>query len=190
MLNVYTWGYFRPAYIRHSDVSVPAGSWRHTYSLGVIRRWVRFVSSSYERSALSFSNKDWGVRLYPRSRQAYTEASRGGRNVVLRQKQSCHHRCFQLFLFWKHIGGEYSKKFMIPTFDCYFSLSDLIQHLHQYQDKMVIYARNDPILCRIFPSSLKGVASDWFYSLPLWSIHNFKDLIKLFLSQYSCQEFK
>jgi len=27
---------------------------------------------------------------------------------------------------------------------------------------MVNYAQNNPILCRIFPSGLKGVASDWF----------------------------
>jgi len=26
MLSVYTWRHFRPAYIRHSNVSVPAGS--------------------------------------------------------------------------------------------------------------------------------------------------------------------
>jgi len=39
---------------------------------------------------------------------------------------------------------------------------------------MVFYDENDPILCWIFPSGLKGVASDWFYSLPSWSIHNFE----------------
>ena len=46
--------------------------------------------------------------------------------------------------------------FMIPTFDCYSDQSDLIQHLRQYQDKMVIYSINDSILCRIFPSGMKG----------------------------------
>jgi len=29
MLSVYTWWYFRPAYIRYSNVSVPAGSERY-----------------------------------------------------------------------------------------------------------------------------------------------------------------
>ena len=59
------------------------------------------------------------------------------------------------------LGCEFPKNFTTPTLDCYPGLSNPIQHLC-YQDKMVIYARNDPILCRIFPSSLKGVASDWF----------------------------
>jgi len=30
MPSVYTWGYFRPTYIHHSNVSVPAGSERRT----------------------------------------------------------------------------------------------------------------------------------------------------------------
>ena len=60
---------------------------------------------------------------------------------------------------------EFFKKFMILTFECYSGQSDPIWHLRQYQDKTVIYTWSDPILCRIFPSSVKGLASDWFYSL-------------------------
>ena len=55
---------------------------------------------------------------------------------------------------------EIPKKFMIPTFNCYSGQSDSVQILHQYQDKMVIHSRNDFILCQIFSSSLKWVASD------------------------------
>ena len=55
----------------------------------------------------------------------------------------------------------------------------------------MIHFRNDFILCRVFPSNLKGVASDWFYSLTPRSIHIFGDLTRLFLTQYSsCQKFK
>jgi len=86
---------------------------------------------------------------------------------------------------------EFFKKFMILTFNFYSSQSDSVQHLRQYQDKMVIHFRNNFILCWIFPSSPKGVAFDWFYSLPPRSIHGFEDLTKLFLAQYfSHQEFK
>ena len=86
---------------------------------------------------------------------------------------------------------EFSKKFMILTFNFYSSQSDSVQHLRQYQDKMVIHFRNNFILCWIFPSSLKGVAFDWFYSLPPCSIYGFEDLTKLFLAQYfSHQVFK
>ena len=51
---------------------------------------------------------------------------------------------------------EFLKKFTTLTFDYYSGHSDPVQHLRQYQDKMVIYARDDFIFCRIFPSSFKG----------------------------------
>jgi len=31
MLSVYMWGYFRPTYIRHNNISVPAGSRRYNF---------------------------------------------------------------------------------------------------------------------------------------------------------------
>jgi len=46
---------------------------------------------------------------------------------------------------------KFPKKFVIPTFDCYFGQSDPVQHLCQYQDKMLIHFRSDSILCRILP---------------------------------------
>jgi len=55
---------------------------------------------------------------------------------------------------------EFLKKFMILSFDYHSVQSDPVQHLRQYQNKMVIHSRNDSILCRIIPSSLKGVAFD------------------------------
>jgi len=56
---------------------------------------------------------------------------------------------------------------------------------------MVIHSRSNSILCRIFTSCLKGVASDWFYSLSQRSIHGLRGLTKLFVAQYSSrQEFK
>ena len=74
---------------------------------------------------------------------------------------------------------------MILTFDCYSGQSGSVQHLRHYQDKVVIHSRNDSILYRIFPSNLKGVDSDWLYSLQPCSIHSFGDLTRLFLAQYS-----
>ena len=49
---------------------------------------------------------------------------------------------------------------------------------------MVVYSCNDPLMCLTFPFSLKGVASDWFYSLPTHSLHNFEEVTEAFLTQY------
>ena len=58
------------------------------------------------------------------------------------------------------------QKFSTPTFYYYSEVSDPMQHICHFRDKMVIYSREDSTMCRTFPLSLKGVASDWFYSLP------------------------
>ena len=43
----------------------------------------------------------------------------------------------------------------------------------------------------MFPSSLKGLASDWFYSLKSGTLRNFEQVAQAFLSQYSsCQEYR
>jgi len=50
---------------------------------------------------------------------------------------------------------------------------------------MVVYSRNDPLLCLIFLSSLKGVVSDWFYSLLSHSRNNFEEITEAFFTQYA-----
>jgi len=55
---------------------------------------------------------------------------------------------------------------------------------------MVVYFRNNLLLCITFPSSLKGVASDWFYSLSPRSLHNFEEITKFLIQYASCQETK
>ena len=53
---------------------------------------------------------------------------------------------------------------------------------------MVIYSCYDPIMRLTFSSSLKGVASDWFYSRPPRSLHNFMAVIETFLIQYTSRQ--
>ena len=50
---------------------------------------------------------------------------------------------------------------------------------------MVVHYRNDLLLYLTFLSSLKGVASDWFYSLTPHSPHNFEEVTEAFLTQYA-----
>jgi len=68
----------------------------------------------------------------------------------------------------------------MPTFNYYSGVSDPIQNIKHFRDKMVLYSRNDLIICLTFPFNLEGVTSDWFYSLPLHSLHNFEEVTKAF----------
>ena len=58
------------------------------------------------------------------------------------------------------------KKFMMPGFKCYFGMTDHIQHLRKYQDKMAVHSHDDHLLSSVFPSSLKGTTL-WLVLLSL-----------------------
>jgi len=53
---------------------------------------------------------------------------------------------------------------------------------------MVLYFRNDQVMCLTFSSSLKGVISEWFYFLPPLSLHNFSEVTEIFLTQYAFRQ--
>ena len=52
------------------------------------------------------------------------------------------------------------KKFGLPGFECYSEATDPIQHLRQYQNKIMVHSHDDLLLSHVFPSSFKGVAYD------------------------------
>ena len=52
----------------------------------------------------------------------------------------------------------FSRNFVMPTFDHYSGTFDPLLHLRQFQNKMAVYTNDDLLLCRAFPSSLKGAA--------------------------------
>ena len=80
---------------------------------------------------------------------------------------------------------DFLSKFSTLTFDYYSEVSDLVQYISHFWDKMLIYSRNDPLMCLTFSSSLKGVASDWFYSMSLRFLRNFEEVTEVFFTQYA-----
>ena len=55
---------------------------------------------------------------------------------------------------------------------------------------MAVHSHDDFLMCRVFPSSLKGVALNWFYTFPLRSLRSFEEISNAF-NQYALrQEFK
>jgi len=79
----------------------------------------------------------------------------------------------------------------MPTFDNYLGTSDPLLHLCQYQDKMAVYTHDDLLLCRAFPSSLKGIAYHWFYLLLRNLLRNFHEVTDAFYNQFaSLREFQ
>ena len=63
--------------------------------------------------------------------------------------------------------------FKLPQFKSYDGTSDLIDHLEAFQTMMLLHGASDAILCRAFPSTLKGAAKNWYLALKSGTIFSF-----------------
>ena len=76
--------------------------------------------------------------------------------------------------------------FVIPLFAMYGGSSDPYDHMLHFNQAMILNARNDRLLCKVFPTSLKGPALAWFHKFPRGSLNSFGELWATFVSQYLC----
>ncbi|XP_026416484.1 uncharacterized protein LOC113311912 [Papaver somniferum] len=76
------------------------------------------------------------------------------------------------------------QKCPIPAFECYDGSNDPASHLRYYNRTMARWERDDVVLCKYFPSSLKGSALSWFNNLPPNSIDSYNRLTEVFLETY------
>ena len=65
-------------------------------------------------------------------------------------------------------------KFRLPQLKPFDGLKDILDHLNTFKMTLGLQQPFDEILCRSFPTTLKGVAKEWFTRLPTSSIDNFK----------------
>jgi hypothetical protein len=72
----------------------------------------------------------------------------------------------------------------MPRIEKYDGSEDPQAHLEAFREHLILHGTPDEIACRAFPLTLKGVAKDWFTGLPLKSVGTFKELGRLFLTQF------
>jgi hypothetical protein len=75
-------------------------------------------------------------------------------------------------------------KFKMPWIEKYDGSEDPQDHLEAFREHLILHGTPDEIACRAFPLTLKGVAKDWFTGLPPKSVGTFKELGRLFLTQF------
>jgi len=63
-------------------------------------------------------------------------------------------------------------------------MEDPEAHLTAFHTQMVLVGGSDAVRCKLFMSTLKGMAMDWFISLPNGHITSFLQLSRLFREQY------
>ena len=90
-------------------------------------------------------------------------------------------------LLGQHIlSYEPPRGFVIPSFAMYDGSSDPYDHMLHFNQAMILNAGDDRLLCKVFPTILKGPTLAWFHKLSWRSINSFSELWIAFVSQYLC----
>ncbi|XP_065615605.1 uncharacterized protein LOC136061579 [Quercus suber] len=75
-------------------------------------------------------------------------------------------------------------KFRMPQIESYDGVKDPLDHLETFKNLMHLQGVPDEIMCRAFPTTLKGPARIWFNRLTPNSISTFKELSAQFTSHF------
>ncbi|XP_065619073.1 uncharacterized protein LOC136063094 [Quercus suber] len=75
-------------------------------------------------------------------------------------------------------------KFRLPQLEPFDGLKDPQDHLNTFKMILGLQQPPDEILCRSFPTTLKGAAREWFTKLPTSSIDTFEQLSNAFLRHF------
>ena len=76
------------------------------------------------------------------------------------------------------------QKFRMPQIESYDGIKDPLNHLETFKTLMHLQGVPDEIMCRAFPTTLKGLARIWFSKLTPNSINTFKELSAQFTSHF------
>ena len=75
-------------------------------------------------------------------------------------------------------------KFKMPSLDLYDGTCDPCDHIATFKTTMLLQRVPDKIMCRVFPTTLKGLAWVWFNKIPPNTIGSFEELSKLFVNNF------
>ena len=81
-------------------------------------------------------------------------------------------------------GHSLPPKFKMPSLDSYDGTRDPFDHIATFKMTMHLQGVPDEIMCRTFPTTLKGPARVWFSKIPLNSVSSFEKLSKLFVNNF------
>ena len=76
------------------------------------------------------------------------------------------------------------QRFNQSTFTIYNGRIDPVEYVSHFNQKMVVYSKNEALLCKVFLSSLGPVAMRWFDGVRVGSIDFFKELTWAFDSRF------
>ena len=75
-------------------------------------------------------------------------------------------------------------KFRMPQIETFDGTKDPIDHLNTHKNQMELHGYQDPVRCKAFAITLKGLALAWFNRLPPSSVSSFTELSIAFVSHF------
>ena len=75
-------------------------------------------------------------------------------------------------------------KFKMPSLDSYDGTRNPCDHIATFKITMHLQGVLDEIMCRAFPTTLKGPTRVWFSKIPPNTVGSFKELSKLFVNNF------
>ena len=81
-------------------------------------------------------------------------------------------------------GHPFPPKYKMPSLDLYEGSRDPFDHIATFKTTMHLQGVPDEIICRAFPTTLKGSVQVWFSKIPLNSVSSFEELSKLFVNNF------
>ena len=88
-------------------------------------------------------------------------------------------------LFTTSINGHpLPPKFKMPSLDSYDGACDPFDHIATFKTTMHLQGVPDEIMCRAFPTTLKGSTRVWFSKIPLNTVSFFEELSKLVVNNF------
>ena len=80
--------------------------------------------------------------------------------------------------------AQLPERYTAPRFEIYNGRTDPVTHVGHYQQTMAVSRRNDPLMCRLFPSSLGEVAMRWFNQLGRRTIGSWDQMAEAFVARF------
>ena len=75
-------------------------------------------------------------------------------------------------------------KFKMPALDLYDGMRDPCDHIATFKTTMHLQGVPIEIMCRAFPTTLKGLARVWFSEITPNTVSSFEELSKLFVNNF------